>query len=273
LRRAFFCATAFALLGFGAIPLQAQQTAQAPLRVLPLGDSITAGIVAGGHPGTGGYRTLLERLLAQLPRKAVLVGSRDDMSPEMTDPWHDGWPGYVIRSTSPGAPGELYGGLAKGVVAETHPDIVLLMVGTNDFLRYEATHGTYSVDEMVHSMDMLLTDIYSAAPKTHVIVGAIVDSPKVDACYVERFDTGHSSCDTGSHPSLAGLVGQYAARGYAISYASGLLHAVARDTEHFPDGIHPVDGPQGYDAIARIWFDSIQGVLHDTDQVASGNKK
>ena len=273
LRRAFLCATAFALFGFEAVPSNAQQTAQAPLRVLPLGDSITAGIVAGGHPGKGGYRSLLERLLAQSPRKAVLVGSRDDMSPEMTDPWHDGFPGYVIRSTSPGAPGELYGGLAKDIVAQTHPDIVLLMVGTNDFRRYQATNGTYSVDEMVRSMDLLLHDIYSVAPKTHVIVGAIVDSPKVDACYVERFDTGHSTCDAGMHPSLAGLVAQYAAQGYAISYASGLLHAVPRDTAHFPDGIHPVDGPQGYDAIARVWFDSIQGVVNATNQLASQAKK
>ena len=241
--------------------------------MLPLGDSITAGIVAGGHPGSGGYRVLLERLLAQSPRKAVLVGSRDDMSPDMTDPWHAGFPGYVIRSTSPGAPGELYGGLAKQIVAQTHPDIVLLMLGTNDFLRYEATDGTYSVDEMVHSMDLLLDDIYSVAPKTHVIVGAIVDSPKVDACYVERFDTGRSTCDAGTHPSLAGLVAQYAARGYAISYASGLLHAVPRDLAHFPDGIHPVEGPQGYDAIARVWFDSIQGVLNETNQLASEAKK
>jgi lysophospholipase L1-like esterase len=273
LRRVCLCAAAFTLLGFEAVPLRAQQTAQAPLRVLPLGDSITAGVQPGGHAGSGGYRALLERLLAQSPRKAVLVGSRDDMSPDMTDPWHAGFPGYVIRDTSPGAPGELYGGLAKRIVALTHPDIVLLMVGTNDFLRYEATHGSYSVDEMVHSMDLLLRDVYSAAPKTHVIVGAIVDSPKVEACYVERFDTGHSPCDTGTHPSLAGLVTLYAAHGYAISFASGLLHAVPRDQAHFPDGIHPVDGPQGYDAIARVWFDSIQGVLHETVQVASGTKK
>ena len=244
------------------------------MRVLPLGDSITAGVLAGGRPGNGGYRALLERLLAQAPHKAVLVGSRDDMSPAMSDPWHDGWPGYVIRNTSPGAPGELYGGLAKRVVEQTHPDIVLLMVGTNDFLRYEATHGKYSVDEMVHSMDLLLHDIYSAAPKTHVIVGAIVDSPRVDACYVERFDTGRSGCDAGVHPSLAGLVAQYSGRGYAISYASGFLRAVPRDWEHFPDGIHPVDGPQGYDAIARIWFDSIQGVIDQSDQqLASSAKK
>jgi lysophospholipase L1-like esterase len=238
-----------------------------------MGDSITAGIVAGGRPGNGGYRALLERLLEQLPRKAVLVGSRDDMSPAMSDPWHAGFPGYTIRNTSPGAPGELYGGLAKKIVAETRPDIVLLMIGTNDFLRYQATHGKYSVDEMVHSMDLLLRDIYTAAPKTHVIVGAIMDSPKVDACYVERFDTGKSTCDSGTHPSLATVVAWYAAHGYAISYAGGLMHAVPRDLSHFPDGIHPVEGPQGYDAIARVWFDSIQGLLHDTDTVASQEKK
>ncbi|MBV8425361.1 MAG: hypothetical protein JO349_09215 [Candidatus Eremiobacteraeota bacterium] len=272
LRRAFLCASAIFAFAAGSVPLQAQD-ASPPLRILPLGDSITAGIVAGGHPGNGGYRVLLERLLQSAPRKTIVVGSRNDMSPAMPDPWHDGWPGYVIRRTSPGAPGELYGGLAKRIVAKTHPDIVLLMVGTNDFLRYEATHGRYSVDEMVSSMDLLLHDVYSAAPKTHVIVGAIVDSPKVNACYIERFDTGRSACDSGSHPSLAGLVARYAARGFAISYAGGLLHAVPRDAAHFPDGIHPVEGASGYDAIARVWFSSIQDAIRSDDQVATAPKK
>jgi lysophospholipase L1-like esterase len=238
--------------------LGAHETAVQPLRILPLGDSITAGVVAGGGDGTGGYRRLLQHFLARSARKAVLVGSRADYSPGLADPWHDGWPGYVIRTTSPGAPGELYGGLAKSLVEETHPDIVLLMLGTNDFLRYQATHGKYSVDEMVHSMDLLLQEIYSAAPHVRVIVGAIVNSPKVDACYVQRFDTGRSSCVAGVHPSLASLVARYAARGHAISYARGLYAAVPRDDTHFPDGIHPVDGPQGYDAIARVWFNAIE---------------
>jgi lysophospholipase L1-like esterase len=272
-RRAFFCAGAVFALAASAVPLRAQEPPTQPLRILPLGDSITAGIVAGGHPGNGGYRALLEQLLASAPRKAVLVGSRDDMSPLMTQPWHDGFPGYVIRNTSPGAPGALYGGLAKKVVAQTHPDIVLLMLGTNDFLRYQATHGRYSVDEMVHSMDLLLHDIYAAAPKTHVIVGAIVDSPKVNGCYVQRFDTGRSTCEKGTHPSLANLVIRYSARGYAISYAGGLLHAIPRDYLHFPDGIHPIEGAGGYDAIARVWFSSIQDAMRADDQVASSNKK
>ena len=274
LRRAILCATAALSLACGSIAAaRADDAAAQPLRILPLGDSITAGIVAGGHPGTGGYRAPLERLLEGSPHKAVFVGSRDDMSPSMTDPWHDGWPGYVIRDTSPGAPGELYGGLAKRIVAETHPDIVLLMVGTNDFLRYEATQGSYSVDEMVRSMDLLLSDIYAAAPKTHVILGAIVDSPKVDACYVERFDTGRSTCDADTHPSLAGLAARYAACGYTITYAGGLLHAVPRDSAHFPDGIHPVDGPSGYDAIARVWFDSIEDAIRSNDQIASSKRQ
>ncbi|HVA32826.1 MAG TPA: GDSL-type esterase/lipase family protein, partial [Candidatus Baltobacteraceae bacterium] len=252
---------AIALYAGGGAPLQARQhtleSSQTPLRILPLGDSITAGIVAGGRPGSGGYRPLLERLLAAAPRRAILVGSRSDFSPGMSDPWHDGFPGYVIRSTSPGAPGQLYGPLAKQIIQRTRPDIVLLMLGTNDFLRYEATRGTYPVDDMVHSMDLLLGEIFSVDPKVRVIVGAIVDSPKVKACYIERFDTGRSSCDRGVHPSLAGLAAKYAARGYAISYASDLYHAVPRDLKHFPDGIHP-SGAGGYDAIARAWFSEIE---------------
>jgi lysophospholipase L1-like esterase len=270
LRRAFLCAAAAGVLCASVgTPLAAQQSGVQPLRILPLGDSITAGVVSGGHPGTGGYRGLLERLLAEGSRKAILVGSRADYSPGLADPWHDGWPGYVIRKTSPGAPGELYGGLAKNVVERTHPDIVLLMLGTNDFLRYQATHGKYSVDEMVRSMDLLLQEIYSAAPHVRVIVGAIVNSPKVDACYVERFDTGRSSCDSRIHPSLASLVTRYAARGRSITYARGLYRAVPRDDAHFPDGIHPANGPRGYDAIARVWFSSIETALHASDQLAS----
>jgi lysophospholipase L1-like esterase len=236
---------------------RAQETTLAPLKVLPLGDSITAGIVAGGLPGNGGYRAPLERLLAGHSRKVVLVGDRHDYSPGMLAPWHDGWPGYVIRETSPGAPGQLYGSLVRHAIVTTHPDVILLMIGTNDFLRYEATHGTYSVDEMVHSLDLLLDEIYEISPKVRVIVGAIVNSPKVNSCYVQRFDTGRDTCDGENHPSLAGLVKQYAAKGFAITYAGDMYDAVPRDRVHFPDGIHPANGANGYDAIAQAWYRAI----------------
>jgi lysophospholipase L1-like esterase len=246
-------AIALALVGAGAAA-HANEHAKPALRVLPLGDSITAGIIDGGKPGSGGYRALLQELLAEHQDNAILVGTRNDLSPKLADPWHDGWPGYVIRATSPGAPGQLYGPLAEQVIRQTRPDVILLMVGTNDFLRYEAAHGTYSVNVMVQSMNLLLREIYAVSPHVRVIVGAIVDSPRVDACYVERFDTGTSSCDAQVHPSLAGLVRAYSAKGYAIDYASDLMNAIPRDEKHFPDGIHPANGTGGYDAIARIWY-------------------
>jgi lysophospholipase L1-like esterase len=232
---------------------------QHALRVLPLGDSITAGIVGNNGPVLGGYRAPLERLLAASDRDAVLVGTRTDYSPGMADPAHDGWPGYVIRSTSPGAPGQLYGDVTKESIDATHPDVILLMIGTNDFLRYEATSGRYSPDTMVESMDLLLQQIFSIDPHVRVIVGAIVNSPRVDACLLERFDTGRSSCDPSVHPSLASVVASYRGRGFAISYASGLMNALPRDAQHFPDGIHPVNGPDGYGAIARVWYQALEG--------------
>ena len=238
-----------------------------PLRVLPLGDSITAGIVGNGGEPSGGYRKLLEQLLAVAPHRAVLVGSRTDFSPGLTDPDHDGYPGYVIRATSPGAPGQLYGSLVRAAIERTHPDVILLMLGTNDFLRYEGSGGTYSVDTMVQSMDLLLGEIFQTAPRVHVILGAIVNSPKVDPCYVERFDTGRSTCDSGAHPSLAGLVSKYSREGRAISYAPGFFGVLPRDLKHFPDGIHPIAGPQGYDALAHLWYEAIERGAQTTADV------
>jgi lysophospholipase L1-like esterase len=241
--------------------VRAQEPATRQLRILPLGDSITAGIVAGGRPGSGGYRPMLTQLLAQHHMNAVLVGERSDFSAGMANPRHDGWPGYVIRATSPGAPGQLYGDLVKHAIVATHPDVILLMLGTNDFLRYEATHGTYSVDKIVHSMDLLLGEIYETAPNVHVVLGAIVDSPKIDSCYIARFDTGRSTCDPYTHPSLKGLAAKYAAKGFAITYASDLYHALPRDLRHFPDGIHPAPGALGYDALAAGWFRALDDAI------------
>jgi len=230
------------------------------LRVLPLGDSITAGIVGNDLSASGGYRAPLEKLLADAPRAAVLVGTRTDFSPGMSQPAHDGWPGYVMRQTSSGAPGQLYGPLVKNAIEATHPDVILLMIGTNDFLRYEATHSTYSPDRMVESMNLLLGQIFTVAPRVRVIVGAIVNSPKVDACLVERFDTGRSACDAGTHPSIASVVSGYSKRGYDVHYLPALYELLPRDAAHFPDGIHPVDGPNGYDAIAHVWYDALEGI-------------
>lgn len=101
-----------------------------PLRILPLGDSITQG--SPDHPG--GYRGTLQRLLRERGFPAFeFVGSRTENSAGLAQPCHEGYPGFRLE--------ELRGGFTKcgstaRPVAETlaryRPDVVLLMAGTNN---------------------------------------------------------------------------------------------------------------------------------------------
>lgn len=230
------------------------------LRIMVLGDSITAGIVGGNGHLTGGYRRRLENLLEAGGYRFTFVGGRTDYSASVIDPHHEGWPGYVIRSIEPDAPGELLGTVVEHAVTRYNPDLILLMAGTNDLLRYERHPGSYDEDLIVDSMALLLDEIFMLRPHVRVILGGIVDSPKVDRCLVQRFDTGSSPCSTETFANLRSLVGQFQRRGFAIAFADGMYTAVPRDLQHFPDGIHPADGPGGYDAIADVWYRAIQAI-------------
>lgn len=221
-----------------------------PLRVLTLGDSITAGVMAGGGAAQdGGYRGALGELLAQNGYHVIFVGTRSDYSANIENRAHDGWPGYVLRSfpADPG-PGQLYGDLTARALQETHPDVVLLMAGTNDLLRLERRVPGYTLGNILKSMDMLLGEIFKLDPRVRVIVAPVVSSPRVSADTIAAFDG-----------NLAPIVAGYAKHGYRITLATDMQKAVPRDAAHFPDGIHPsADG--GYTHIARAWLLAIEQV-------------
>ncbi len=228
------------------------------MRIMELGDSITAGVGANGIGGDGGYRRRLAALLSSAGYRVTFVGRRTDFSPGLADPNHEGWPGYVIRELAPGAPGQLYGPLTEEAIRRNDPDVILLMVGTNDLLRYRGQDGTFSDSEIVHSMDLLLGEIFRTKPTVRVVLGGIIDSPRIDACAVKRFDDGRSSCDEHEYPNLRDLAASYARRGNAITYAD-MIHVVPRSKIYFPDGIHPA-GSTGYDLVANAWFSAIRTI-------------
>ena len=229
------------------------------IRIMPLGDSITAGVAAyGAAVADGGYRGTLAALLAQRGYHAVFVGSRSDYSAEISERAHEGWPGYVLRSypSDPG-PGQLYGALARTALRADTPDLVLLMAGTNDLLRLQRGDAGYTLANIVNSMDLILDEIFTERPDVHVILAPVVASPKVDPCTLARFDGGTLCGDPGP-ANLKTLVAAYAARGFRITYAAAMATAVPRDPQHFPDGIHP--SGVGYAAIAGVWLDAIETI-------------
>ena len=244
----------------GALAAQPDWLARAiPLRVMPLGDSITAGVGEHGiDTGSGGYRAELVRLLAAGGYRVTMVGDRSDYSARIASRHHEGWPGYVIRSFPSDPAPQLYGRVTREALSTEHPDVILLMAGTNDLLRKARHSAGYTVPNIVESMDALLAQIFYLEPHVDLVVGGVIDSPRVLQCDVAGFD-GTAGCGANDGPNLRTLVAAYAARGFHIELAEGMGNAVPRDRYHFPDGIHPT-GPGGYDDIAHVWMQALEKV-------------
>jgi lysophospholipase L1-like esterase len=226
------------------------------IRVMALGDSITAGVAAGGvRLENGGYRGALAAMLAQRGYHVTFVGGRDDYGKAISAQHHEGWPGFVLRSwpSDPG-PGQLYGPLLRHAMQTDAPDVVLLMAGTNDLLRLQRGKSGYTVPNIINAMDLVLDEIVRARPTVHVIVAPVVASPRVDWCTLARFN-GDDACGRVLTASLRTLVGDYASRGFNVTLAADMWRAVPRDAAHFPDGIHPTSA--GYSSIANVWLDAI----------------
>jgi lysophospholipase L1-like esterase len=245
-----------------------------PVRIMALGDSITAGVNAFGAPSTdGGYRGPLERALAAHGYHAVFVGSRSDYSTALSDRAHEGWPGYVVRSfaSDPG-PGQLYGNLTKAAMRAADPDVVLVMAGTNDLLRHEKADGGYTLSSIVQSVHLLLDQIVAAKPSVFVILAPVVDSPHVNACAVHEFaGVGLPDDCAALDANLATLVSDFDRRGFRVSYARNMTSAVPRDAAHFPDGIHP-SGAGGYADVANVWLHAIEAITQQPPPIDTAQK-
>jgi lysophospholipase L1-like esterase len=242
----------------------------APLRVMALGDSITAGVGEHGiDTGSGGYRAKLVRLLEARGYRVTMVGGRTDYSARIKSRNHEGWPGYVIRSFPSDPAPQLYGRVTREALAAAHPDVILLMAGTNDLLRKARRSPGYSLANIVESMNAELAQIFYLDPSVDVIVAGVVDSPRLLECDVAGFDgtDDPGGCAPSDGGSLKTLVADYAARGFHVALADGMGNAVPRDKLHFPDGIHPT-GPDGYDDMARVWMQALENVTQGDDRDA-----
>jgi lysophospholipase L1-like esterase len=161
-----------------------------PLRILPLGDSITFGFGDGAadKASTGGYRTELWRMLQAnwsapqvssvvLPQSAcgVVLGQEDSITrstcfhfvgslkngPADIDTRHEGHPGWQILEVDKAAS-------QGGWWTKLQPDVVLLMLGTNDL-----GMGGASAQEAARRMDTLLLHLFQALPRVVVLLASL----------------------------------------------------------------------------------------------------
>ena len=227
----------------------APKVALRPIRIMELGDSITAGVGPKGvDNGRAGYRLPLTRLLQAGGYEFKMVGARSDFSGMLDVGDHEGWPGYVLRSFPSDPAPQLLGDVTRRAVATYHPSIILLMAGTNDLLRHARNSPGYTQANIAHSLDMEIAQIFGLDPSVRLIVAGVVDSPRVSQAAVAAFANDART-----------IVARYRGRGYRIEMADGMDAAVPRTARFFPDGIHPAT--QGYDMMAAVWFKALGTAL------------
>lgn len=213
-------------------PVQAQTPP--PVRVMPLGDSITQGCCSGTTT-EGGYRNKLYYLLTAKGFNLDFVGSLLDFNnPVLPDRDHEGRPGSRIN--------DLRQNIASWLKYSEDPDVILLNIGTNDF------YNGSSVAAALDSIRNLIVDLSSLRPHAKIIVSSLL--PRTDT--VERMQLHERF-----NEALPAMISEQAALGRQVSFAD--IHAAVSPEYLTADGVHPTLA--GYDKMADGWLPAIQQVI------------
>lgn len=260
--------------------------AHAPeIRILAIGDSITHGYVknipSSGVSQQAQYRTLIAARLAANGYKPVMLGhlSRDASNTETTcdaagvqQPdewiWHSGVSGDKIISDSDGGKrGGVRDNLHVYLDVAGEPDVVTLLIGTNDIL-------ARSAETVFEAYTNLVWDLKRQRPRTKIVASTILERANATAnAKIRTFNQSLlSALDTpGALPD---------------TFACTNLYPVAPQSvaDNYFDGTHPT--MKGFDPIAKgfaakimetlplvgenAFTGPIDDMLDDAPQVAQG---
>jgi lysophospholipase L1-like esterase len=198
-----------------------------PCKILPLGDSITEGL-ASSH--RGGYRVDLFQRALNANRRITFVGSKQS-GPTMvggtTFPRnHEGYSGETIDQIAARIPAAL----------SRSPDIILLMIGTNDMYRMGAADAP-------RRLEALIGKILDANSHALLVVARIIPFP--GNANVEPYNA-----------AIPAIVQRKAAAGehiVLVDQFSGFPNS------ELADGVHPNDA--GYRRMAGVWYSAITPLL------------
>ncbi len=248
-------------------PQKSAESNTRPLRILPLGDSITRGSYLAKnngkstglpHPDGGGWRKPLQDKLRAAGMAFDFVGElsyaafgRDGVVDPQFDPDHHGLAGFsnagILKGgVVPTLPDVLASSGVKQVtvpgivdVLKKHqPDIILLMSGANGF-------DAPARDQLIRTLGETST--------AHLFVATILPqkAPRADWEKVDAYNA-----------SLPAIVAAQKAAGKRITFVD--MHAAITTGDLLPDGVHP--NQMGMDKMAAKWFESIHIALGPTKE-------
>ncbi|CAK4031800.1 Hypothetical predicted protein [Lecanosticta acicola] len=205
-----------------------------PLRIMPLGDSITFGM---GSAWGNGYRAFLyDYLMASCgQREVTFIGSQH--SGPMSNGETEGYPGYSIASIANKTQPALSDSLDR------KPNVVLLHAGTNDFAPFP--HDDEPNGEAPERLEWLIDYILQKIPETTLIVAQII------SCPLEGFRDWIPIFNA----AIPHIVEKKVASGFKVLVAD--MSQIGIDgSGDLVDDLHP--GDHGYEKMAKLWHQALE---------------
>lgn len=203
------------------------------LKIMPLGDSLTAGGYNQNNQWKvgGGYRVELDSLLEQAKFDFVFVGTLHDGPAGFFNNAHEGHSGWRID--------QLTTSVAKWLKA-AKPDVILLMIGTNDIIQ------DYDLANVGQRFAALLSQIEKYVPNATIFAASPIPTEN---------ETWNSSLED-LRASILQTVLQHQQMGTRVEFVdiyndAGIVH----DRSDLIDGVHP--NPQAYEKLSPIWAKAI----------------
>ncbi|GHK05678.1 lipase [Streptomyces sp. Y2F8-2] len=200
----------------------ASAASNTPLRVMPLGDSITWGV--GSSTGNG-YRGPLWNELAADGHPLDFVGTGRNGS--MSDPDNEGHSGYRIDQIA---------ALADASLTRYRPNVVTLHIGTNDL------QGASEVDTAIARLRSLVNQITADVPDATVLVASLVVSTSASE---EQYRGAYNQ-------AVPRIASDAQAAGKHVAY----VDMSSLTTADLADPLHPNDA--GYQKMADAFHRGIQ---------------
>lgn len=208
-----------------------------PLKIMPLGDSITSGVMGTNDRNSGGYRTELWKKFVANGLKVDFVGSKSNGPDSLGNKDHEGHPGWEIEEIASSI---------NGWLSTFEPDLVLLMIGTNDTKKKP-------VRRMIKELSALIDQITTHSPDVQLLVASIppIHPAKHPARRVQRTFYFNRA--------IPGIVNSKVAQGKKVYFVdmrsltvNDLTSSLSLDLDN---GLHP--NAQGYRKIANLWYDAV----------------
>jgi lysophospholipase L1-like esterase len=200
-------------------------SAAPPMRILPMGDSITEGSAASN------YRTTLRTILTTAGYEVDYVGTYTANPGALTDREHEGHSGWRID--------QLDSNVSGWFSAIEDPDFILLHIGTNDFGQ------NFDTVNAINRWDALILKMATLRPHANIVVTNIMQrSGAVDTTIQNQFNA-----------FVEARVSAHAAAGRKVTF---LDMRAAVPLSDMPDGLHP--NQTGSDKMANAWLGAIQAL-------------